>query len=84
LYSYRELSKYKGILSFIAQALFIIRILFAGMPPTTVLSGTSFETTAPAATIAFSPTVTPGKTTTPAPIQTFLSVRGRVKRGLAA
>jgi hypothetical protein len=31
----------------------------AGMPPTTVFAGTSLDTTAPAATTAFSPIVTP-------------------------
>ena len=39
-------------------------ICFAGMPPTTVLAGTSFDTTAPAATTAFSPMVTPCKMVT--------------------
>ena len=34
---------------------------FAGTPPTTVFGGTSFVTTAPAATIAPSPTETPGR-----------------------
>ena len=41
------------------------------MPPTTVFAGTSFETTAPAATTAFSPTVTPGSIVAPAPIHAF-------------
>ncbi len=41
----------------------------AGTPPTTVFGSTSFDTTAPAATIAFSPTVTPGRMVAPAPIQ---------------
>lgn len=41
----------------------------AGTPATTALAGTSFVTTAPAATIAFSPTVTPGSIIAPAPIQ---------------
>jgi hypothetical protein len=47
-------------------------IVFAGIPPTIVFAGTSLLTTAPAAMIEFSPTVTPGRTVTPAPIQTFL------------
>jgi len=45
--------------------------IFAGIPPTIVLSGTSFETTEPAATIAFSPIVTPCKIIAPAPIHAF-------------
>lgn len=40
----------------------------AGIPATTVLSGTSFETTAPEATTEFSPIVTPGKIVAAAPI----------------
>lgn len=48
---------------------------FAGIPPTMVLSGTSFETTAPAATIEFSPIVTPGKTIAFAPIQAFFLIK---------
>jgi len=44
---------------------------FAGIPPTIVLSGTSLETTAPAATMAFSPMVTPGKIVALAPIHAF-------------
>lgn len=44
-------------------------MILAGIPPTITLSGTSLETTAPAAIIEFSPTVTPGKMVTPAPIQ---------------
>lgn len=46
----------------------MVLITFAGTPPTTVLAGTSLLTTAPAATMAFSPTVTPGKMVAPAPI----------------
>ena len=38
-------------------------ITFAGIPPTIVLSGTSWWTTAPAATTEFSPIVTPGNDT---------------------
>jgi hypothetical protein len=41
------------------------------MPPAIVLSATSLVTTAPAATIAFSPIVTPGSMVTPAPIHAF-------------
>ena len=37
---------------------------FAGTPPTIVFGVTSFVTTAPAATIAPSPILTPGKTVT--------------------
>ena len=49
-------------------------IIFAGLPPTTTLSGTSFTTTAPAATILFFQIVTPFPTTALSPIQT-LSLR---------
>ena len=42
----------------------------AGTPPTTVLASTSFETTAPAATTALSPIVTPCNMVACAPIQT--------------
>ena len=51
-----------------------ILITFAGQPPTTALVGTSFVTTAPAATMAFSPTVTPGQITARAPIHAPLSM----------
>ena len=44
----------------------IFLITFAGLPPTTTLSGTSFVTTAPAATTAFLPMVTPQKLRTTA------------------
>lgn len=44
-------------------------ITLAGLPATTVLSSTSRVTIAPAATTAFSPTVTPGRIVAPAPIQ---------------
>jgi len=37
----------------------ILRIYLAGTPPTTVFAATSFVTTAPAAMMALSPTVTP-------------------------
>ncbi len=41
---------------------------FAGTPPTIVFGLTSEVTTAPAATTAFSPMVTPGKIVAAAPI----------------
>ena len=47
-------------------------INLAGTPPTTVSAVTSFVTTAPAATTALSPMVTPCKIVTFEPIQTFL------------
>lgn len=40
----------------------------AGLPATMALAGTSFVTTAAAATTAFSPIVTPGRIVAPAPI----------------
>ena len=43
-------------------------MIFAGTPPTIVFAGTSLETTAPAATIEFSPMVTPGSIVAAAPI----------------
>ena len=43
---------------------------FAGLPPTTVQGSTFFVTTAPAAIIAPSPIVTPGRTIARAPIHT--------------
>lgn len=46
----------------------------AGTPPTIALAGTSPVTTAPAATMAFSPTVTPGKMVAPAPIHAFCPI----------
>ncbi len=46
-------------------------MIFAGVPPTTTLSGTSFETTEPAATTEFSPMVTPCKMVALAPIHAF-------------
>ena len=48
-------------------------IIFAGFPPTTTLSGTSFTTTAPAATILFFPMVTPLPIMALSPIHTFSS-----------
>ena len=52
----------------------IIFITFAGTPPTMALAGTSFVTTAPAATMAFSPIVTPCRTVTLAPSHTRLPI----------
>ena len=46
----------------------------AGTPPTTVFAGTSFLTTAPAATPECSPMVTPGSIVAPAPIQAFFLI----------
>lgn len=46
-------------------------IMLAGVPATTMLSGTSLVTTEPAATIAFSPIVTPARTVALAPNQAF-------------
>ena len=46
-------------------------MIFAGIPPTTVFAGTSLETTAPAATTAFSPMLTPGSIVAAAPIHAF-------------
>ncbi len=53
-------------LSFIS----IFFITLAGTPPTMVFGSTSFVTTAPAATTAPSPMVTPARTVALAPIQT--------------
>lgn len=47
---------------------------FAGFPPTTVLGGTSFVTTAPDAITEFSPTETPGNTTAFPPIHTLFPI----------
>src|SRR5699024_12713726 len=47
------------------------RRIRAGTPPTTVTGGTSRCTTAPAATMAPLPLVTPGKTVALAPIHTL-------------
>ena len=49
-------------------------INLAGTPPTMVFAGTSFVTTAPAATIAPSPIVIPGRIVALEPIQTFLPI----------
>ena len=49
-------------------------IIFAGTPPITVFDGTSFDTTAPAAIIAPSPIVTPGKIVECEPIQTLFPI----------
>ena len=53
---------------------YVSLIIFAGTPPTIVLAGTSLLTTAPAATIEFSPMVTPGKIVAPAPIQALFLI----------
>ena len=47
------------------------RMIRAGVPATIAKSGTSFVTVASAATIAFSPIVTPGRIVAPAPTQAF-------------
>lgn len=52
---------------------FISFMNLAGTPPTIVFRGTLFDTTAPAATIAFSPIVTPARIVELEPIQTFFS-----------
>ena len=49
-------------------------IIFAGTPATTVFAGTSFVTTAPAATIALSPILTPRRIVALEPIQTFFPI----------
>lgn len=53
----------------------MLRITFAGTPPTIVFGGTSLVTTAPAATIEFSPIVTPEVMVQFAPIQTLFPIR---------
>ena len=52
----------------------ILFITFAGTPPTTVFASTSFTTTAPAATTALSPIVTPEHITAFDPTQTFFPI----------
>lgn len=60
------------IIVFIDQRSFsMVLMTFAGTPPTKVLSGTSSVTTAPAATTAFRPIVTPGQMVAPMQIQAF-------------
>lgn len=49
----------------------LVRFTIAGTPATNVFGGTSFVTTAPAATIAPSPMVTPLNMVAPTPIQTL-------------
>lgn len=49
-------------------------INLAGLPPTIVLLSTSLFTTAPAATIAFSPIVTHRTIIAPVPIHTFFFI----------
>lgn len=58
---------------YFAQSAFL-PITLAGLPATTVRSGTSFVTTLPAPTTAPEPTVTPGKTKAPVPIQTLFAM----------
>ena len=55
--------------TFYLKTQFIYLIIFAGFPAAIALSGTSFVTTLPAPTTAFSPIVTPGKITLFEPIQ---------------
>jgi len=62
------------LLTFLVNYILISFITFAGLPATITLSGTSFVTTEFAATIEFSPIVTPAKTVTFAPSQTFLFI----------
>ncbi|KAI3584311.1 hypothetical protein IWW34DRAFT_800325 [Fusarium oxysporum f. sp. albedinis] len=57
------------------DALFKLRINLAGTPPTNVSASTSLITTAPAATVAPLPIVTPGKIVARAPIQQSASIR---------
>jgi hypothetical protein len=52
-----------------------LRMIRAGMPPTTAFSGTSQVTTALVPTIALSPIVTPRSTHAPYPIQTLWPIR---------
>jgi hypothetical protein len=47
---------------------------FAGTPATRVAGGTSWVTTAPAATTESAPMVTPGKIVAATPIHTFVSI----------
>ncbi len=47
---------------------------FAGTPATSVAGGTSWVTTAPAATTESAPMVTPGKIVAAVPIHTFVSI----------
>lgn len=72
----RRYSGNGGIFSllFLTRHCLIFLINRAGTPPTIALAGTSPVTTAPAATMAFSPTVTPGKMVAPAPIHAFCPI----------
>ena len=54
--------------------IYICLIIFAGFPPTTTLAGTSFTTTAPAATTELSPIVTPGAITQLPPSHTLFPI----------
>ena len=61
---------FEAVLEIFSCGKFYSRLItLAGLPATTVLSSTSRVTIAPAATTAFSPTVTPGRIVAPAPIQ---------------
>ena len=51
-----------------------VLIILAGLPATTLLSGTSFVTTAPAATVQPLPIVTPGQNIAAPPIQQSLPI----------
>jgi hypothetical protein len=53
---------------------------FAGHPATTVLGATSFATTLPPPTTAFSPTVTLGRMVTPPPIAAPSLIIGGFKK----
>ena len=63
-----------GFYSIFSTSLSISRMSFAGTPPTRLLSGTSFVTTAPAAMTTLFPMVTPGKIVTLPPIHTSLPI----------
>ncbi|KAF5660356.1 alpha beta hydrolase family domain-containing protein [Fusarium circinatum] len=61
--------------AFHVVSLFKLRINLAGTPPTNVSASTSLITTAPAATVAPLPIVTPGNIVARAPIQQSASIR---------
>src|SRR5688572_15047993 len=75
-----ELETEEALMNFIAGLPRVIRmdykilIVLAGIPPTTVRAGTSLVTTAPAATTASSPMVTPCVMVALAPIHAFLLI----------
>lgn len=58
------------------------RTNLAGTPATSVAGSTSWVTTAPAATTASSPTVTPWRIVAPAPLQTLRPMRIRGSRAI--